>query len=123
MPTSDAAHFLGGDLQVGPTGDLAMATAQDKTQQRLYRRLLTNPGAYLWNLAYGAGLGQFVGQPASPLRVRAVITGQIFQESGISLSPAPTVTVVADQVGNMTANVTYADALTDTTQGLTVPIS
>ncbi len=55
-----------GDLSVGSTGDLALASGPDTTNQRVYRRLLTNPGDYLWQLDYGGGLAQFVGTPVEP---------------------------------------------------------
>ena len=69
----DLFHQYGGDLLLGPSGDLASVDATLLGQQRVLRRLLTNPGDYLWNPAYGAGLGQFVGQPASVARIRSAI--------------------------------------------------
>ena len=40
----DLALQFGGDLAVGPTGDLELADGSVLTQQRVLRRLLTNPG-------------------------------------------------------------------------------
>ena len=52
-------------LRAGAAGDLAPAAGTLRGQQRVLRRLLTNPGDYIWQPGYGAGLGQFVGKPAS----------------------------------------------------------
>ena len=59
----DAALIWGGDLGAGNTGDIALASGTILGQQRILRRLLTNPGDYIWHTEYGAGLAQFVGSP------------------------------------------------------------
>ena len=59
----DLAHEFGADLQAGPTGDLALADGAALGRQRVLRRLLTNPGDYIWHPTYGAGLARFVGHP------------------------------------------------------------
>ena len=61
----DISHQFSADLSLSPTGDLATITAPQLTQQRVLRRLLTNPGDYIWHPSYGAGLAAFVGQPAN----------------------------------------------------------
>jgi hypothetical protein len=108
----DLALQFGGDLAVGPTGDLALADTTLLTQQRVLRRLLTNPGDYIWQLSYGAGLGQFVGQPAAPAAISGVARAQLLQEAAVASSPPPAVTAVAGSDGTVTATVTYADAAT-----------
>ena len=60
----DIFHEWGADLAAGSSGDIALASGTDLISQRVCRRLLTNAGDYLWNLEYGAGLAQFIGQPA-----------------------------------------------------------
>jgi hypothetical protein len=50
----DIFHEWGSDLVVGSGGDLALATGSAIVSQRVRRRLLTNPGDYLWNLDKGA---------------------------------------------------------------------
>ena len=52
----DINHLWGNDLAFSATGDLATADVPTLTQQRVLRRLLTNPGDYIWELDYGAGL-------------------------------------------------------------------
>jgi hypothetical protein len=46
-----------------PTGSVTPSSATVEGEQRVLRRLLTNPGSYIWHLEYGAGLPQHVGQP------------------------------------------------------------
>ena len=114
----DLRHQFGADLTVGPTGDVATASGTLLGQQRVLRRLLTNPGDYVWHTGYGAGLAQFVGQPADALRIRAVIRGQIFKEAVVAQSPEPAIEVWSDGAGTVTVQVRYADALTGETQVL-----
>jgi hypothetical protein len=81
----------GGDLLVGPGGDIGTAPVQFEVEQRLVRRLLTNPGDYIWHTTYGGGLGSFVGQPCSPALIEGTILGQLQQETLVAPDPAPTV--------------------------------
>jgi len=102
----------GADLGVGSTGDLALVTGSDMTNQRVCRRLLTNAGDYLWQLDYGGGLAQFVGAPADPPDIESVVRTQLALEAAVSPSPAPqvNVTVVDAANGYVVANITYTDA-------------
>ena len=118
----DLSHQYGGDLAVGPGGDLAVVAAASLGQQRVLRRLLTNPGDYLWNPSYGAGLAQFVGQPASAARIRSVIRSQIFQESAVARQPEPAIDVQVDAAGTVTVQVRYADSATGQTQVLSFSV-
>ena len=97
----DLQHQFGTDLLVGPTGDLALASGATLGQQRVLRRLLTNAGDYIWQLTYGAGLPQFVGQRADTIRIRAVIRSQIFKEAAVARSPEPTVGVASTGTGTV----------------------
>lgn len=108
----DLALQFGGDLAVGPTGDLALADGSALTQQRVLRRLLTNPGDYIWQLSYGAGLGQFVGQPGAPAAIAGVTRSQLLQEAGVTPSPPPVVTSVAGNDGTVMTTLIYTDATT-----------
>lgn len=113
---SDLQQQFGADLGSGPTGDLAMASGSLLGQQRVLRRLLTNPGDYLWQLGYGAGLARFVGQPADATRIRAVIRSQIFKEAAVARTPEPMIDVLSDGAGTVTVQVSYVDAATGATQ-------
>jgi phage baseplate assembly protein W len=118
----DLFHQYGADLLVGPGGDLATVDTTMLGQQRVLRRLLTNPGDYLWNPGYGAGLAQFVGQPANAARIRSVIRSQIFQESAVARTPEPTIDVQSDASGAVTVQVSYADSNAGATQVLSFTV-
>lgn len=106
----DLAHAFGADLVIGPTGDLALSAGPALTRERVLRRLLTNPGDYLWQLDYGAGLGRFVGQPGSAGAIAAVVRGQIFREAAVARSPEPAVSARDDPAGGLAVTIRYADA-------------
>jgi phage baseplate assembly protein W len=113
---ADLFHSFGSDLTTSPTGDLAAASGPTLGQQRVLKRLLTNPGDYIWQPDYGAGLAQFVGQPAAINQIRAVIRSQIFKEAAVARTPEPLVDVTFDQTGTVYVHVRYADASTGQTQ-------
>lgn len=119
---ADLALTFGDDLSVSPTGDLALAKSSALTQQRVLRRLLTNQGDYIWQLNYGAGLGQFVGQPGVTATITGVARGQLTQESRIASTPAPQISAAADQAGTVTLSIRYSDASTGQTGALSLPI-
>jgi len=113
---ADGAHLFGGDLQVSESGDVALVDGLQLGQQRVLRRLLTNPGDYIWNLAYGAGLAGFVGKPAATMQIRAVVRSQIFKEAAVATSPEPMIEVTSDQAGTVYVHIRYLDAQSGTTQ-------
>ena len=115
----DLYHFLGSDLTLSPTGDLATVDTPTVTQQRLLRRFLTNPGDDIWSPDYGAGLGSFVGVPGAVQAIQAAIRGQIFKEDAVAQTPEPVIDLQADPTGSIYVQVRYADAQTGTTQTLT----
>jgi phage baseplate assembly protein W len=119
---ADLAHGFGADLTIGPTGDLAVSDGAALTRERVLRRLLTNPGDYLWQLDYGAGLAQFVGQPASAARIRAVVRGQIFKEAAVARSPEPVVQARDDNAGGLAVQLRYGDAAGGQPQLLTFSV-
>ena len=115
---ADIFHGFGADLASSPTGDLAIADSATLGQQRVLKRLLTNPGDYIWHPEYGAGLAQFVGRPAQISQIRAVIRSQIFKEAAVGRSPEPIIDVSFDQSGTVYVHVRYTDATTGQTQAL-----
>ena len=118
----DIFHQYGGDLAIGQSGDLALANAALHGQQRVLRRLLTNPGDYLWQPGYGAGLAMLVGQPGSAARIRSVIRSQIFQEAAVARQPEPVIDVQARPDGSVTAQVRYGDSTSGQTQILSLAV-
>jgi phage baseplate assembly protein W len=119
---ADAALLFGGDFAVSPSGDLAVAAGTALVRERLLRRLLTNPGDYIWDPTYGAGLGRFVGQPASAARIRAVVRSQVFREAAVARSPEPVIAVAAGADGTTVVRIRYADAQTGEAQALSFSI-
>jgi phage baseplate assembly protein W len=107
----DIYHEWGGDLAIGSGGDLALSTGSDMINQRVCRRLLTNAGDYLWNLDYGGGLAQFVGTPANPADIAAIVGTQLALESAVPTTPAPQISasVIDAANGYVVATITYAD--------------
>jgi hypothetical protein len=106
----DIFHEWGSDLVVGSGGDLALSTGSDVVSQRVCRRLLTNTGDYLWNLDYGGGLGQFVGTPAEPADIEAIVRTQLSLETAVPTAPAPLISasVVDAANGYVVATISYA---------------
>lgn len=119
---ADASHVFGSDLSVGPTGDLALSSGTAYGQERVLRRLLTNPGDEIWLLDYGAGLPGMVGQPTNARRIQAIARSQMLQEQAVARTPAPTVDVTVQNTGVVTASVRYADANTGEPATLTFPV-
>jgi hypothetical protein len=107
----------GADLSVGPNGDINVSPVQANVQQRVVRRLLTNPGDYIWHTNYGAGLGGYVGQPYSPSYIEGAILNQLQLESLVAGTPAPTVQINQSSTGpfsTISVNVQYQVAGTST---------
>lgn len=110
----------GGDLVVAPAGDLLLVDGDGLGVQRVLRRLLTNPAEVVFHAEYGAGLASFVGQPAAPQRLTALIVAQTVQESAVARTPAPQVAVASTADGTLTAMLHYTSSLTGAGQQLTV---
>jgi phage baseplate assembly protein W len=111
---------------IGATGDIATTTGSLLGQQRVLRRLLTNPGDYIWQLDYGAGLARFIGQPANPLQIRAVIRSQIFKEAAVARQPEPLIDVQVapgGAPGAVYVHIRYADADSSETQVISFSVS
>lgn len=119
----DAALQWGQDLAAGNTGDLASVSGSALGQQRVLRRLLTNPGDYVWYPQYGAGLAQFIGTPSNEAAIRRVIRSQIFMETSVSRLPEPVIDVQAASDGSVYVQLRYVDSTNGTTQVLSFSVS
>ena len=106
---ADIAHSFGSDIQLGPGGDLALSDGVDLGRERVLRRLMTSPGAYIWHIAYGAGLPLFIGEPANAQRIAAITRTQMFLESRVARTPPPTVDANMLPTGTLTTSIRYAD--------------
>ncbi len=110
---SDLYHYFGTDLSPSNTGDLLTVTAIARGQQRVLRRLLTNPGDYIFQPEYGAGLAKWIGATADLAAMRALIRGQMLLEPSVSAQPEPDVSVlpIANQAGGgFAVAISYTDA-------------
>ena len=101
-----------GDLSLSPTGDLATVSDPLLGTERVIRRLMTNPGDYIWNADYGAGLGQYVGRPIDVAAIEALVRMQMRLETAVAMTPEPVITVSADVAGRLFLQVRYADSAT-----------
>jgi hypothetical protein len=106
---NDLNHYVGGDLSTSPTGDLAPVDGVARGKQRLLRRLLTNPGDYLFEPDYGAGLGREVGADTDPAQLIARIRGQLALETCVAGSPPPDVSLHASGA-TLAVDIRYTDA-------------
>jgi len=119
----DAALVWRGDLTIGATGDVLLANTTELGQQRLLRRLLTNPTDYVWQPSYGAGLGQFVGQTKSSQAIAGVIYAQMAKETCVARLPPPAVTADDAPDGNVVVGIQYADAASGESQSVSFSMS
>jgi len=110
---------------IGPSGDISVVSGPLLGQQRVLRRLLTNPGDYIWQIEYGAGLGRFIGQPTNALQIRAVVRSQIFKEATVARQPEPVIDVEVAPggvAGTVYVSIRYVDADTTETQSLSFSV-
>ncbi len=122
----DLSHQWGGDLSIGSTGDFALVSGTTFGQQRVLRRLMTNPGDYIWQPDYGAGLAQFIGQPGNAAQIQAVIRSQIFKETAVARTPEPEINVQfnpTDGTGTVYVQIRYVDAPSGQTELLSFSIN
>jgi len=76
------------DLSLGPSGDISVVRVHACAQQRIIRRLLTNPGDYIWHVDYGAGLGSYVGDPYPRSSIKSLVLNQLTLESLVMMTPS-----------------------------------
>ena len=120
---SDVTLIWGGDFSAGNTGDLSLVSGVGLGQQRVLRRLLTNPGDYIWDLSYGAGLGQFVGSPTNAAAIRSAIRSQIFKEASVARLPEPVIDVQSGPGGSVYVQLRYVDSTVAMTQLLSFTVT
>ena len=120
---SDAALLWSSDLGASATGDIAMSSGEALGQERLLRRLLTNPGDYLWQPGFGAGLGEFVGAPCDVMAIKARIRSQIFLESTVLRTPEPVVDVESSIDGGVYVHIQYVQSQSGISQVLSFMVN
>ncbi len=119
---ADLQMAWSGDVSSSATGDLATASGPALGTQRVLRRLLTNPGDYIWHPSYGAGLARFVGQPADPAGIQALIRSQMLLEAAVAAVPEPVILVQSDPGGSLSVQIRYADAETAEARALNIEL-
>ncbi len=119
---TDIYHYVNNDLSASATGDLQTATGTTRTQQRILRRLLTNPGDYIWEPDYGAGLPRYVGSVIDEREIAALIRGQVLLEDAVAATPEPTVTVTAIR-GGISIDIQYTDSDSNSTATLSFNVT
>jgi hypothetical protein len=87
---ADLDHWFGEDLVSTNIGDIQTVTGTTRGEQRVMRRLLTNPGDDIFDLTYGAGLLRYIGSPANIPKMQALCVAQMKLESVVAPSPQPT---------------------------------
>lgn len=85
----DIAHLWSQDLRLSPTGDLGRVNRHPRSQERVLRRLMTNPGEYIFHPEYGAGLPRMVGTNIDLGKIQALIEGQMMLEASVVRDPPP----------------------------------
>lgn len=113
MTLADLDQYIGADLTPSATGDLQTSTDTLRGQQRVLRRLLTNPGDYIFHPDYGAGLPRYVGRTADVPKIKALVRGQMLLEDAVARNPAPIVDVTpipSADGGGFAIAVRYTDA-------------
>jgi phage baseplate assembly protein W len=116
----DIAHEWGTDLVIGPGGDLHTVGGDGQVRQRVLRRLLTNPGDYIWQINYGAGLAAFVGEAQPSGRVRAVVRDQLRLEPAVARSPEPRIQISVSEPNAISLDVTYIGTESGGPQSLSI---
>lgn len=100
----------GGDLSVSAAGDLGVVDGSDYVQQRVIRRLSTNPGALVFHPEYGGGLPGMIGTPADVGVIQGIVAQQMAMEATVDQTVAPAVSVTGDNLGTVSVSITYLDA-------------
>jgi len=114
----DLNHYVGDDLSLSPTGSLSPVEGMERGKQRILRRLITNPGDYIFHPEYGAGLGRYVGALTNIPEIISLIRGQILLEDCVMKKPAPVISVTPSNE-TLSVNISY----TDSPQGEPVTLS
>ena len=126
MILSDLDQYIGADISASATGDIQASTGTLRGQQRVLRRLLTNPGDYIFHPEYGAGLPAYVGQTADIAKITALVRGQILLEDAVAKTPAPVISVTPVPTGSgggFAIGIRYTDAASGQPTSLSFQVS
>lgn len=105
------------DIQVSASGDLLLSDGDDLARQRIIRRVMTAVQSYIFELGYGAGLPQKIGEALSVTAIQAIVRSQMLLEVAVSQTPPPVVTAVqsGSNLGLVVIGISYTDAASGST--------
>lgn len=118
----DVFHQYNNDLVASANGDLLTVDSLLESEQRVLRRLLTNPSDYIWQPTYGAGLPAKIGDPFDVGTIESIVQSQMFLEESVVRTPPPDVEVASFPNG-MYVNITYTEADSDQEVVLNFPVT
>jgi hypothetical protein len=118
----DIFHVWGSDVVASANGDLLTADSVNLSQQMVLRRLLTNPGDYIWQPQYGAGLPRKIGDPFDVSTINAIVVGQMYLEASVVRDPPPEIDVAAFPNG-MFIDIAYTEADSGLPAVLSFPVT
>lgn len=118
----DVSHNFGSDLVVSANGDLLTSDSLQLSQESVLRRLLTNPGDYIWEPDYGAGLPAMVGSPINVDTVNNIVLAQMLLEPSVVQFPVPKVTIQSIPNG-MFGNISYTETDSQKTATISFPVT
>ena len=130
----DLYHYFGGDISLSPTGDLQPVNETIKGQQRILRRLLTNPAQqdangnqiapadYIHHTNYGAGLPSYIGQTTKIPEITALIRSQILLEDVVAKNPSPVISLQVIANG-LSCTIQYTDSISKKTETLSFDVT
>ncbi|MCA1179776.1 MULTISPECIES: phage tail protein [unclassified Pantoea] len=119
---NDLFHIPGGDLNITLSGDVRLVSHRERINQRILRRLITNPGDNIFDPEYGAGLGQKVGETFRPGEWKALITGQVLLEHSVAEHPPPVIKLTQTQ-DSVSVSISYTDVTTGTSETLSFDVT
>ena len=114
---ADFDNLWSTDVVLTANGDVNTVTSTALGEQRVLRRLMTNPGDYIWHPDYGAGLPRYVGTNLNLLEIEGVIREQLAKEKAVTQSPPPVVKL-RPILNGLFVNILWIDA--DTSQQATL---
>ena len=105
-----------------PLGVIGREPVRAVSQQSVLRRLLTNPGDYIWHPEYGAGLPQKIGSVLSVADIKSVVAQQLALEASVAPNPPAQLTVGAspNEPGLVAIGIQYWDAATGVSVSFTI---
>lgn len=118
----DVFHQYGNDLVVSANGDLLTASSVTLSQQTVLRRLMTNPGDYIWEPTYGAGLPAKIGDPFDVATIESIVRSQMYLEDSVVRVPPPDVEVSSFPNG-MYVDIDYTEADSGADATLSFPVT